>query len=143
MKKIRLFCFLIVFSNVCSAVNHKPGLIKCRSEFVEYEENWEKPLSFKEFLQILTELKIYSTSDFVKLKKEEGLPEGVPEKPLRAYPELKGQWSLLWSKIHDVRLSQGENVAKRRKLTNEEMRRFMAEISDKLEKEELDEVEDY
>ncbi|MCZ0933084.1 MAG: hypothetical protein OXJ52_08030 [Oligoflexia bacterium] len=131
MKKVRFFCFfffLAVFSSPCYSAGKQSS--SC-GELFEEGESFEDSMPLKDFVQLMADLKIYSTRDLAKAKREGDFPEEAPEKPLRTYFELKGQWSVLWDKVHSIRLSQGEDVAERRKLTESEFLAFMREVSNK------------
>ena len=95
-------------------------------------KNW---FSIEEFVQLMVDIKIGSTSDFIKAKKEGDLPKEIPDKPLQAYPELEGQWSVLWDKVRSLRLSQEKDVAERRKWIDEELR-ITSEVFEELNKKE-------
>ena len=124
--------FLILFSSQGFAVNTQSS--ECNQKF-EYEDF----VSLGEFLEFLVEFRVYSTSDFLKMKKEEEFPVGIPSEPLKIYSELQGQWSVLWNKAHEIRLSKGEDVPERRRLKKGELRALVSEIFDELEKEGLEE----
>lgn len=130
------FFFLALFLELSHAVIKKSDLFQCE-EIYDYEGSLEDYISFQEFLQLLKELRVYSTSDFAKLKRE-GLPDGIPSQPLRVYSELEGQWSVLWDKIHELRLADPEeqqNITEHRKITSVEFRIFMADVTNALEQE--------
>ena len=80
-----------------------------------------------EFLQLLIELKVYSTADFITLKREEELAEGFPDKPLRAYPELQGKWRNLWDRVQKISPYKRGTITKQRKLNEEELETFAIE----------------
>ena len=129
MKKVRFFCFLsllTVFPGLCYSAKKKSSV--CKTMFANEGENFEDLFPFKNFVQLMVDLKIYSTLDLVKAKRDGDFPEEVPDKPLQTYPELEGKWSLLWDTVHALHLSQREDVAKRRKWTTSEVRAFIKEV---------------
>ena len=119
-------------------MNRSVTSLQCE-ESLKSKESLENYRSLEEFLQILIDLKVYSTIDFINLKNEKDLPDGVPDKPLQAYPELEGKWSVLWKKIRDIRFpypQEQEDTIKRRKLNSEELRAFMMETFNEWEEQE-------
>ena len=89
MKSSLSLLFLILFSMPCYAFKDS----KCEPLF--YEEDY---YTIQEFILFLVDFEIYSVADFIKLKAI-GLPEGVPDKPLRVYPSLNREWSNLWRRV--------------------------------------------
>ena len=95
----------------------------------------------KEFCENLADLKIYSTSDFFTFKREEGLPDGIPDKPLRAYPELQGKWSNLWDRVHALRRARGEEIEEKSKLSSGELKALVTKMVNTFDREEIPEEE--
>ena len=89
MKSSLSLLFLILFSMPCYAFKDS----KCEPLF--YEEDY---YTIQEFILFLVDFEIYSVADFIKLKAI-GLPDGVPDKPLRVYPSLNREWSNLWRRV--------------------------------------------
>ena len=103
--------------------------LQCKKAF-QNEDGLDDLLSLKKFLQVLIELKVYSTVDFITLKTEGELPEGIPDKPLRTYSELQGKWNNLWDRVHEIRLSRGENITRQRNLNSRESQTLNKKTND-------------
>lgn len=91
MKFSLSFCLSILFALFlipCYAFKDA----ECESLF--YEDYY----TVQEFILFLVDFEIYSTPDFLELKAV-GLPDGVPDKPLRIYPSLNRDWSNLWRRV--------------------------------------------
>ena len=116
---------LVLFWESAHAMNRSLQSLQCEEALGSEEALEASSLPLEEFLHFLIDMEIYSIIDFVNLKKEEGLPDGVPDKPLQVYSELKGQWSILWKKIHDIRFPSSQeqgSITERRKLSSTELR---------------------
>ena len=85
----------------------------------------EALLPLKEFVEALADLKIHSTGDFMSLKRKGEIPDGITDRPLQAYSELKGEWRHLWNKVHAVRLVRGENLEERKPPSVEDLESFI------------------
>ena len=81
------FVFLAVFSSLCYSAAKK--------RYSTCPKGFEDLFPLEDFVQLMVDLKIYSNRDLVKAKREGDFPEEVPDKPLRAYPELGGKWNVL------------------------------------------------
>ena len=97
----------------------------------------EALLPLKEFVEVLADLKIYSTGDFISLKRKGDIPDGITDRPLQVYPELKGEWSHLWDRVHTVRLTGGENPRERQSSSVKEVAGFIQGVVDELDEHEL------
>ena len=60
-------------------------------------------VSITDFIYFLVDFGIDSTAKFVQFKKEVGLPDDIPDKPLRVYAGLKKDWSKLWRRVNKIR----------------------------------------
>ena len=112
------YFFLASLLVVCSpshSAGHQPVSSSCDPEYFESEDCVEALLSLEEFVEILADLKIHSTADFISLKRDGAIPDGITGRPLQIYPDLKGEWSHLWDRVHDIRVIRGENPEERRR----------------------------
>ena len=100
---ITLMKFLVAFCSFICLLKPFPTagyeLSKCRKTM---HADYDEIIPIKDFLHFLIDFEIYSIADFIKFK-EEGLPDGVPDKPLRAYSGLKRDWSNLWRRVNKIR----------------------------------------
>ena len=101
--------------NPSYAAGHQPVSPACGPELFKSADSLEPPLPLKEFAEILADLKIYSTADFISLKREEGIPDGITGQPLQAYPELQRKWDHLWDRVRAIRRANGEEPEEREK----------------------------
>ena len=97
MKFLGLFFLLICFLKPFPEETYDSS-----SCYKALQADYEEILPLQGFIYFLVDVEIYSTTDFVKLK-QDGLPDEVPDKPLRAYPRLKKKWSNLWRRINKIR----------------------------------------
>ena len=126
-------CFLIVFFNPSYA--NRGG--NCGSDLFYSDEEIMEWMPLEEFVRLMHSLRCYSVHDFVDLKRDGDLPEGAPEKPLRVYPQLKGDWSVLWGLVRKARLSDTrEEGSTKRKMTDRELQEFMGLLKQSFENEE-------
>ena len=96
-------------------------------------------LPLKEFVEALADLKVYSTGDFISLKRKGDIPDGITDRPLQAYPELKGEWRHLWGRVHAIRLVRGEHLEERKPPSVEDLESFIRGMANGLD-EQPDEV---
>ena len=107
----------------------------------------ELPLPLKKFTEILADLRVYSTVDFISLRREGEIPDEITGQPLRAYPELQGKWSHLWDRVRAIRRANGEEPEEREKASLGELEALMREPVNKLngesmpKEESLEEIE--
>ena len=116
---MNLFYFFLVSTvmvwNVSSAGVQEPVSASCGPEYFESEDRVEALLSLEEFVEVLADLRVHSTADFISLKRDGAIPDGITDRPLQDYPDLKGEWSHLWDRVHDIRVIRGENPEERRR----------------------------
>lgn len=137
MKRVYGFFFFLVLFLEPSYAGRRLQSFQCEETY-EHEEDLDDVMPFKEYLQFLVEIEVYSTKDFVKKLKKADFPDGMSEKPLRTYSELRGQWSVLWDRVHELRLSNSEeeqNIPERRKMTSSELRVLVTEVNRAVEEE--------